>query len=123
VPEAGGAKRCSDGMAGRLVSERAGRKSAVAAGFLLRRTFEHQNGTPMLGGCVSGTEGSVAGADDNDVGGAGEFGVRGGIHRRKPDIREGRSVGARFHMSTRRLQSPSNSLTLSNGSGDELNLM
>ncbi len=83
-------------------SERAGRKSAVAAGFLLRRTFEHQNGNPMLGGGVCGAERSIAGADDHDVGGAGEFGVRRGIHRRKPDIREGRSVCARFHMSTRR---------------------
>ena len=57
-------------------SERAGGKSAVAAGFLFRRTFEYQNGNPVLGGGVCGTECSIAGADDYDVGGAGEFGAR-----------------------------------------------
>jgi hypothetical protein len=61
-------------------SERAGGKSAVAAGFLFRRTFEYQNGNPVLGGGVGCTERSIAGADDYDVGGAGEFGARRGCH-------------------------------------------
>ncbi len=55
-------------------SERAGRKSAVTAGFFLRRALEHQDGNAVLDGSVRGTECGITGADDHDVGGAGQFG-------------------------------------------------
>src|SRR4029078_7847756 len=46
-------------------------------------------GESMLRGGVSHVERGIAAADDDDVGGAGHFGWRGGIHRKKPDIRVG----------------------------------
>ena len=81
-------------------SERAGRKSAVAAGFVFRRALEHKHGNAVLGGGVGGTERGIAGADDDDIGRTGQPGWCGGVHRRKPDIREGGSVCARPRMST-----------------------
>lgn len=60
--------------------ERAGRKSAVAAGFLLRRALEHKHGYPMLGGGVGCAKRGITSADDYDIGGAGQPGWRGGNH-------------------------------------------
>ena len=48
-------------------TECAGREAAIAAGFILRRAFQHEDGDAVLGRCMSGAKCRIAGADYDDV--------------------------------------------------------